>query len=310
MAAPTSAIAEAYRTCRQISRQHYENFPVASRLVPREKRDALAAIYAFARTADDFADEPSDAGLTQAARLQALASWRTQLLRCFQGEASHPVFLALGDAARRWRLSLKHFEDLLCAFEMDVRQNQHQNFDSLLKYCSCSANPIGRLVLELFDHRDPERFALADQLTTALQLANFWQDVSRDLDRGHVYLPLEDLQRFDLSVEHLKAFQATSDTEGWDRWEQLMAFEISRTKTILESGRPLAEEVTPSLRRQLRLTWLGGAAVLSRIEATGYDVFRRNPRLSALDFVCLYYRSRRPVEPHLKATGAAMTPRL
>ena len=149
-------IRAAYAACRRLARRHYENFPVASYLVPRDQRDALAAIYAFARYADDLADEPGVEG-----RLEKLAAWRGMLRECFAGKPHHPIFLALHDAVRRFALSSENFESLLRAFESDVRVNRHRDFSSLLAYCACSANPVGRLVLELFGHREPELFALS-----------------------------------------------------------------------------------------------------------------------------------------------------
>ena len=269
----------AYAECRRLAR-HYENFPVASRLVPGDKREALAAIYAFARYADDVADEPGVEG-----RLEKLAAWRELLHECFSGRAQHPVFVALEDSARRYQLSLRNFEDLLQAFESDVKVNRHQDFASLLAYCSCSANPVGRLVLELFGHRDPALFALADSICTALQLANFWQDVAVDLERDRIYLPLEDLERFKYTLDDLRAERADG------RWRDLLKFEIARTRALFEQGQALPERVVPELRRQLRLTWLGGTTVLRKIEAAGYDVFRHRPSLSKLDFVRLYFRA-------------------
>ena len=169
MNSSTSDLESAYSACRQLARRHYENFPVASLLVPRDKRDALAAIYAFARSADDFADEPGVEG-----RLEKLADWRRRLYQCAEGESDQATFLALGDTIRRYRLSVDNLDNLLRAFEADVTVNRHQNFESLLQYSTCSANPVGRLMLELFGHRDPELFALSDNICTALQLTNFW----------------------------------------------------------------------------------------------------------------------------------------
>jgi phytoene synthase len=264
-----------------LARRHDENFPVASCLVPRDKRDALAAIYAFARYADDLADEPGVEG-----RLEKLAAWREMLRECYSGELHHPVFLALHDSVQRFLLSFDHFEDLLRAFESDLGVNRHQDFSSLLAYCACSANPVGRLVLELFGHRDPEQFALSDCICTALQLTNFWQDVARDLKRGRVYLPLDDLQRFDYTLDDLRAGRVDG------RWHELLKFEIARTRQFFDRGKALPEKVAPELRVQLRLTWLGGMAILRKIEFVGYDVFRRRPSLSKLDFVRLYFRAR------------------
>jgi squalene synthase HpnC/squalene synthase HpnD len=278
----------AYHECRRLARRHYENFPTASRLVPRDKRDALAAIYAFARYADDVADEPGRGG--QSARLGALADWRRKLQACYAGQAEHAVFIALADAIQKFRLRQEHFENLLLAFESDVRVNRHPTFDSLLAYCACSANPVGRLVLELFDHRDPQLFALSDKICTALQLTNFWQDVHVDFERDRIYLPLEDLNRFEYSLEDLRAQGAGA------RWVNLMRFECARTRELFGEGRALPEMVQPGLRRQLRLTWLGGMEILARIESAGYDVFRHRPSLHTGDFLRLYFRARSPLD--------------
>jgi len=295
----TSDLDAAYAACRRLARRHYENFPVASLLVPRDKRDALAAIYAFARSADDFADEPGVEG-----RLEALADWRRRLYACVEGEADHPTFLALGDTISRYRLSVSNLDNLLRAFETDVTVSRHQNFESLLQYSTCSANPVGRLMLELFDHRDPELFALSDNICTALQLTNFWQDVRVDLERDRVYLPLDDLESFELSVDILKRWklerneQAGPEMEA--RWRGLMALEAQRTWELFKNGKPLPERVVPQLRRQLRLTWLTGTSILSRIEAVGYDVFQRRPKLKVFDFVRLYFKARRPFTSDVK----------
>ena len=274
-------IRAAYAECRRLARRHYENFPVASYLVPRDKRDALAAIYAFARYADDVADEPGVEG-----RLEKLAEWREMLRECYSGKVHHPVFLALHDSVRRFILSRENFEHLLRAFESDVSVNRHRDFPSLLAYCACSANPVGRLVLELFGHRDPELFALSDCICTALQLTNFWQDVARDLERDRIYLPLEDLRRFNYTLDDLRAGRVD------ERWRELLKFEIARTRQLFDQGKALPERVTPELRVQLRLTWLGGMTVLRKIESAGYDVFLRRPSLGKLDFVRLYFRAR------------------
>jgi squalene synthase HpnC len=289
-------IRDAYAECRRLARRHYENFPTASLLVPRDKRDALAAIYAFARYADDLADEPGVEG-----RLEKLAEWRQKLTECYAGKVDHPVFIALHDAAVRYRLSEEHFQNLLRAFEQDVVVNRHKDFASLLSYCTCSANPVGRLVLELFGHRDAELLALSDCICTALQLTNFWQDVAIDLERDRVYLPLEDLERFAYTLHDLRARAVD------ERWSRLMGFEIERTWGLFEQGRALPEKVLPELRSQLRLTWLGGTTILRRLETVNYDVFRRRPSLSWLDFVRLYLRARwAPLGPAPHAVAATV----
>jgi phytoene synthase len=282
MSASETALGAAYAKCRRLASRHYENFPTASYLVPRDKRGALAAIYAFARYADDVADEP---GVEN--RLEKLADWRDKLAACFAGKIDHPVFLALQDSAERFRLSRQNFENLLRAFESDVVVSRHPDFTSLLAYCTCSANPVGRLVLELFGYHDPRLFELSDNICTALQLTNFWQDVVVDFSRDRVYLPQEDMTRFNYSLDDLRAGRSDA------RWRELLAFEIARTRELFERGRGLPEEVQPKLRTQLRLTWLGGTEILSKIEAVSYDVFHRRPSLSKWDFLRLYLRARR-----------------
>ncbi len=319
------SVSAAYAECWRLARWHYENFPVASYLVPRAKRNALAAIYAFARCADDFADEP---GVER--RLEALADWRQRLRECYRGDSQgvsvlpgwpadsrakgpdgpgglqpfsrDSVFIALGDAVREFGLSEAHFENLLRAFELDVRVNRHRDFESLLAYCACSANPVGRLVLELFGHREEELFALSDSICTALQLANFWQDVAVDLERDRIYLPMEDLARSNITLAEVEAMKLSGSRNSPgdvrslaadDRWRRLMAFEVQRTRELFERGRPLPERVTPELRHQLRLTWLGGMTILEKIEAARYDVFRHRPKLTRTDVLRLYLRARR-----------------
>ncbi len=285
-------IQSAYAQCQAISRRHYENFPTASRIVPKDRRKALAAIYAFARAADDFADEPGKG--TPEERLQSLANWREHLKECYAKpleQISHPVFLALGDAVRRYRLSFVNLDNLLRAFERDVQMNRHQNFDSLLSYCTCSANPVGRLVLEMFDYRDAELFALSDFICTGLQLTNFWQDVSIDLERDRVYVPLDDLERFGLSLSDVERFRSSQVDVKDDRWRRLMSFEVERTGELFERGRVLPERVGREVRRQLRLTLLCGLTILERIRRADYDVFHHRPALKASDFVRLYFRT-------------------
>jgi hydroxysqualene synthase len=293
-----SRVRDAYSQCQTISRRHYENFPTASRLVTRDKRDALAAIYAFARAADDFADEPGQGSAET--RLRSIARWREQLNECYSKpleEIKHPVFLALADAIRRYELSLVNLDNLLRAFEQDVCTNRHRDFSSLLDYCTCSANPVGRLVLELFDYRDGTLLALSDFICTALQLANFWQDVAIDLARDRVYVPLDDLALCNLTLAELDTFRLSSQPVSDARWQRLMSLELGRTAELFEKGRILPEKVGRDLRRQLRITWLGGMHILESIQAVHYDVFRRRPSLSALGFAKLYLKSWRAPKP-------------
>ena len=289
-----ATIRAAYAECRALVRRHYENFPVASLLVPRGKRDALAAIYAFARVADDFADEPVENGgpPTPAARLAALAAWRAQLQECLELRVSprHPVFIALRHASTTCHLNPANFSRLLDAFERDARQNTHPDFASVLDYCTCSANPVGRLVLELFGAATPRWIAWSDAICTGLQLANFWQDVAIDLARDRIYLPLDELESFGLSAEQLRQLARGEGREDWQRWQRLMQFQIGRTVGFFEQGLPLVLEAPRALRLQLRLTWLGGVRILEKIAEAEGDVFRRRPKLGAGDAAGLLLR--------------------
>ena len=276
-------LAAAYAHCARIARGHYENFTIGSWLLPRRLRHDLAAVYAFARGADDLADEGADAG-----RLERLAVWEERLLACARdpARADEPVFLALGHTIARHDLPLEPLRDLLRAFRRDAAGDTaaFATFTDVLDYCRCSADPIGRIVLALFGYRDPERQARADDICTALQLTNFWQDVAGDLARDRVYIPQEDLDRFPESRAALAA-GATNDD-----FRRLLAFEVARTRDLFARGLPLAELVTGRLAREVRLFARGGLAILGRIAAADYDVFARRPTLTRGDLARLVLR--------------------
>jgi phytoene synthase len=266
-------LAAAYAHCLRVARGHYENFTIGSWLLPRRLRRDLAAVYAFARGADDIADEGPDAG-----RLERLGAWEEQLLACAAKPAAarDPVFLALGDTIARHGLDVGTLRDLLRAFRRDASGDTRgfATFADVLEYCRCSANPVGRTVLALFGHRDDERQARSDDVCTALQLTNFWQDVDGDLGRGRCYIPEEDLDRFAGSREALAERRAT------DGFRALMAFEVDRTRALFRRGLALAGLVNGRLGREVRVFAGGGLAILDRLEAVGYDVFTRRPTLS------------------------------
>ena len=276
-------LAAAYAGCARIARGHYENFTIGSWLLPRRLRHDLAAVYAFARGADDLADEGADAG-----RPERLAVWEERLLACARdpARADEPVFLALGHTIARHDLPLEPLRDLLRAFRRDAAGDTaaFATFADVLDYCRCSADPVGRIVLALFGYRDPERQARADDICTALQLTNFWQDVAGDLVRGRVYIPQEDLDRFPESRAALAA-GATNDD-----FRRLLAFEVARTRDLFARGLPLAELVTGRLAREVRLFARGGLAILGRIAAADYDVFARRPTLTRGDLARLVLR--------------------
>jgi len=262
---------EAYRHCWQIATAHYENFTLGSWLLPRRLRRHIAAIYAFARTADDFADEGE---LPSSERLARLDAWERELEACYLGTTAHPIFVALGDTVQRFAVPIDPFRKLLRAFRADVGFQPFETFEALRDYCRCSADPVGHLILNLFGYRDTERQQLADQICTGLQLANFWQDLGIDAAKGRVYVPLEDLRRFGCTSEALTRDRMSSELR------RLMAFQVDRARTLLRAGVQLSELVEPPLGREVRLFAWGGLAILRAIEAVDYDVFSRRPTLS------------------------------
>lgn len=275
----------AFRYCARVAREHYENFPVASLFLPRERRPHIAAIYAFARLADDMADEGA---LSTEQRLKELQSWEEKLRACYLGKADHPVFIALAQTASEKQIPIQLFTDLLAAFRMDVARSRYRTFNDLLGYCRLSANPVGRLVLHVFDDANESKMALSDHICTALQLANFWQDLSVDLQKGRIYVPLEDLERFRYTEDEI-----CGGVED-DRFRELMRFEVQRTRNMFDEGKPLLRSVTPELRFELALTWNGGVGILKKIEQTGYTVLAKRQHLSLLDKLSVFGSALRP----------------
>jgi phytoene synthase len=277
-------VAAAYAECARLARSHYENFTVGSWLLPRHLRDDLAAIYAFARGADDIADEGPDDG-----RLARLAAWEERLLGCARdpGAAREPVFVALGHTIARHDLPVTALRDLLAAFRRDAagETRSFATFADVLEYCRCSANPVGRLVLALFDYRDPDRQARSDDICTALQLTNFWQDVAGDLARGRVYIPEEDFARFPGARDALATGRVNAP------FQALLAFETARTRELFTRGLALADIVSGRLRREVRVFAGGGIALLDRLAEVDYDVFARRPTLARADLARIVLRS-------------------
>ena len=270
-------VESSYEYCERLARSHYENFPVGSLLVPARLRKHFYSIYAFARTADDFADEGYAEDHTEQERLDLLADWRDMLRQSVSSEPSHPVFVALRQTRDQFDLPLSLFEDLLSAFTQDVTIRRYGGFGQLLDYCRRSANPIGRLILLLFGYRDETFYSWSDDICTALQLANHWQDVTVDLDKDRVYIPEEDMSRFGITLEDLKL----NSTGAGGR--ELIAFEVERARELFKRGKPLCTRVKGRLGLELRTIWLGGWRILERIEENGYDVFTQRPVVSTAD---------------------------
>jgi squalene synthase HpnC len=274
--------ADSFEYCDQVAYDHYENFPVASRFIPADKRKYLAAIYAFSRTADDYADDP---GYTAAERIESINRWEQRLNDCYNGEASHPIFIALGETVERFQIPPELFQNLLHAFRSDVTTHRYATFEQILEYCTYSANPVGRLVLLLFNYRSELVMMHSDNICTALQLTNFWQDVSIDLEKDRLYLPKEDLDQFGVSEDEI--FSRLPST----RFRKLISFEVARTERLFREGKPLLQEVGRDLRFELKLTWNGGMNILGKVKSQGFDVFQKRPRLSTLDKMRLFLRT-------------------
>ncbi len=274
---PASAAA-AFAYCEEMTRAHYENFPVGSLLIPRSRRKHVYSIYAFARTADDFADEGYDsATLTETDRLASLDDWERKLEACYAGRADHPIFIALAESVRELDLPISLFRDLLSAFKQDVVKRRYENFEEVLDYCRRSANPVGRLILLLFGYRSETLHQLSDHICTGLQLANFWQDVAVDIEKDRVYLPLDEMTRFGVSVEDLQ------DRHFSERYAALLSSQVARTRDLFDRGRALPGLVNGRLRVELRLTWLGGVRILEKIEELKFDTLHARPVISSRD---------------------------
>ncbi len=269
--------AEAYAWCGQLARSHYENFTIASWLMPRAMRPHMHAIYAYARIADDFADEEHDLG--------KLDQWERELELAYAGAPRHPVFVALADTVRRFDIPRQPFLDLLRAFRSDVDFRGFETINDLLGYSRCSAEPVGRLVLYLFGYRDAERQRLSDQVCSGLQLANFWQDIAIDFAKGRIYLPRTDLREFGYSAGDLS--RAIVD----EHFASLMRHEVGLARAMLRRGAELHRLVDRRLSRDVLMFAGGGLAILDAIERAGYDVFGRRPKLGKLDYLRVGWRA-------------------
>lgn len=284
---------EAYASCERTARTHYENFPVASLLLPRPLRPHVAAVYAFARSADDFADEGS---LAPAERHALLDGWLDRLRRIDRsGSVDRPrpgepvnapeIFRALGATMREKRLPPALFEDLLSAFRQDVSVRRYESWSDVLDYCRRSANPVGRLVLRIAGHDDPRLDAWSDAICSALQLANFWQDFRIDFERGRLYLPRSE------ALAHGADERDLAQPSTPQPWRRAVRAAVERTEGLFATGRPLCDALAGRLRWELRATWLGGTRILRAIERADFDVMGRRPTISARDLPWLAWHA-------------------
>lgn len=262
--------AEAQLYTRWLATHHYENFRVVSWLLPSRLHQHFYNVYAYCRWADDLGDEVEDARHA----LDLLNQWDEELQRAYRGEAGHPVLIAVGETARACDIPIEPFRDLLVAFRQDQTVQRYAHWDGVIEYCRYSANPVGRLVLYLMGYRDAERQALSDATCTALQLANFWQDVARDLEKERIYIPL------DVAAAHGVAEGDIIGKKFDDRFAALMKELIGRTRVLFTSGSFLATHVSAEFRVDVELFTRGGCAVLDAIEDIGYDTLHHRPAIS------------------------------
>jgi squalene synthase HpnC len=272
-----------------VSVDHYENFPVASRLVPARVRPAIVAIYRFARAADDLADEgDADVG----ARLAALEVFSRALAAIEQGDTPpFAPFPALARAIREHRLPTAPFHALLSAFMQDCTKTRYRSYGDLVDYCSRSANPVGRLVLALFGCNSPANDACSDSICTGLQVTNFLQDVAIVWRKGRIYLPQDELKRYGIRKSQI------ADGDADAHWRALMAFQTARARALLDAGRPLLRALPWRMRLEIGAVIAGGQRILSRIDAVGGDVFRRRPVLGSADWLVVAARTLVPRRP-------------
>lgn len=292
----------AYAACMRMAQQHYENFPVASRLLPKAARPHIAAIYAFARVADDLADEGD---LTDAARISALEVWQWRLHEALAGrieadgsEAEH-IFTALSSTIQEFNLEVQLFEDLLSAFCQDVLVKRYETWADLIDYCRRSAAPVGRLVLRVCGYRDTKLDAQSDAICHALQLTNFWQDIAVDWKKGRVYVPRE------ISAASGADEASLARGEWTAEWEDALRGAAGRTRALFDEGRPLVDTVRGRLRYELRATWLGGVRILDKLEARRFDSLHHRPKLGWMDAAGIVVATARwkPAQ-----TGTSLTP--
>ena len=304
MTSGASGLAADYQTCLALAASHYENFPVASWLVPADIRPHVAAVYAFARTADDFADEE---GYTTRERLRLLDEWGDRLraaVGASDGESVSPgggahdpgaaspgtrdaIFRALGHTIRTRHLPVWLFEALLSAFRQDVTTTRYASWEAVDDYCRRSANPVGRLVLRLFGYDDDRLDRWSDAICTALQLTNFWQDFAVDWQRGRIYVPESERTAAGARLDDLVPDMVSTPRE----WQRALAACGARTRALFDEGRPLLDHVSGRLRWELRATWHGGARVLERLEQGGFDPVAERPKLGVADALVIGWRT-------------------
>ena len=270
---PSLEIEACYRYCEALCRSKHHNYPVGSMFARSHLRKHIFALFAFARVADDFADEQAYEGR----RTRELDRWEEQLHAAYRGKAEHPVFVALADTVDKFSLPITEFTEMLSGFRTDLERKRYATFDELLSYTRQAAAPIGRLLLYIGGYRAPELHAYAEDLANALAVARLIQDVAQDWDRGRIYLPLEDLRHFGVSENDIATKRVSAAVAN------LVRFEVARARALFERARPLVDIVGSDLAVELALTWHGGMRILDKIEGTGKHALAQRPALNAVD---------------------------
>lgn len=265
-----------------LTKQHYENFPVASFLIPKNKRNDIAIVYWFARTADDLADEGQ---FSPNERISALNEFNENFIDSLQCKYADNKFRILSDVVIRNNLNPKYFTDLISAFKQDVLKNRYNNFDEVLDYCKRSANPVGRIILNIFNIFDEEAYRFSDLICTALQLTNFYQDVEIDYAKGRIYFPLDEMNHFQV-IENMFEMK-----ENNHNFSALLKHSVNRTKNFFTEGKNLFKFLNGRLKLEIKWTVAGGEKILSKIEKNNYQIFGKRPELNKSDFISILLKS-------------------
>jgi phytoene synthase len=262
---------------------HYENFPVASILLPKRIRRAVEIIYHFARQADDIADEGN---FTDEERLARLDEFRNELNRIGTVDGPQtPLFNALAEVVSKYQLPLQLFHDLLDAFSQDVVKKRYENFNELMDYCRRSANPVGRLLLHLYEEASPQNLVYSDHICTSLQLINFWQDVKKDIMIGRIYIPQDDMHTYGIDENQITQGRTSR------AWQDLMRFQVQRTREMISIGAPLGSILVGRIGLEMRLIIAGGNRILTKLENVDFDMFNHRPVLRPHDWLIMLFNS-------------------
>lgn len=272
----------AYLSAINFSKSHYENFPVVSLFIPKELRKHIAIVYQFARQADDLADEGD---LLDSIRIGKLDDYETKLTNCLSGIFDNEFWAALFNTLHTKKLTPQYFYDLLSAFKQDVVKKRYASYSELLDYCSRSANPVGRIILELFGITNEQAFNYSDAICTALQLTNFYQDVSIDLIKGRIYIPEDDWKKYGIDE---KVFELKKNNTNFIA---LIKYQVDRTRRLFLEGWKLIPFLDKRLRKQIIMTILGGEGILDKIEKNGYNVLEHRPKLSKIDYLNIFLKA-------------------